>query len=54
MTTIGNLKKSRSANRNVVKGYVTKAKAFTTDPYDEKTRLEIEAIMEAIEIVRLE
>ena len=50
MATIGNLKKSRSANRNVVKGYVTKAKAFTAGPHDENTRVEIEAVLEAVEI----
>ena len=52
MTEIGRLKKSRSANKNVLKGYIVKAKDATREEYNEKNRLDIESILKAVEIKR--
>ena len=46
------MKKSRSANRNVVKGYIVKAKAATTEEFNENVRIEIEATLKAIKTKR--
>ena len=54
MADVGRLKKSRSANRNVVSGLVVKARDIVNgdDSGSEKKILEVQAILKTIEIKR--
>ena len=45
---ISRLKKKRSANRNVVRGLITKAKALISEEYNEGNRKQIQATLQVI------
>ena len=49
MAELSNLRKSRSANRNVVKGFVVKAKDAIAAEYSDSVRLTVTAILKAID-----
>ena len=52
MAELSRLRKSRSANRNVLKGFIVKAKNATQDEYTEENRVNIKAILKTIESKR--
>ena len=52
MAELSRLRKSRSANRNVLKGFIVKAKNATQDEYTEENRVNIKAILKTMESKR--